>query len=145
MKETYYLNKSELPTIPVPHDCVVKDVRLDGEYLVFTFEDDISYHDFAKYYRPEARSLIIRFHLPYADDVCVFVRKKPIRFLHKPGAIKELDFIKKNGELINLFKGKLEYLYHNVGYCSIIVKLWSESGIVLDMHADYVEFEWICQ
>ncbi len=146
MKETYYLNKSELPTIPVPHDCVIKEVRLDGEYLVFTFEDDISYYDSVKYHRPEAKSLIIRFHLmDDADGVCVFVRKKSIRFLHKPGAIKELDLIKANGELINLFKGKLEYLYHNVGYCSIIVKLWSESRIVLDMAVDYLEFEWICQ
>lgn len=144
MIETYYLNKSELPKIPVPHDCVVKDVRLDGEYLVFTFEDDISYHDFAKYYRPEARSLVIRFHLT-DTYVRVYARQKPIRFLHKPGVIKELELIKKNGELNNLFKGDLEYLQHYVGFESIIVWLWSKRGIVLDMDADYVELEWICR
>lgn len=24
MKKTYYLNKDVLPTIPVPHDCIIK-------------------------------------------------------------------------------------------------------------------------
>ena len=35
--------------------------------------------------------------------------------------------------LLNLPKNRLEYLGHNVGYCSIIVKLWSKKSIVLDM------------
>lgn len=144
MIETYYLNKSELPIIPTPHDCVVKDVRLDGEYLIFTFEDDISGYNSIEYYKPEAKSLIIRFHLT-DTYVRVYARQKPIRFLHKPGVIKELDFIKKNGEMINLLKADLEYLYHYVGFESIIVNLWSKRGIVLDMDVDYVEFEWICQ
>ena len=28
MKETFYLNGKEVPTIPVPHDCIVKDIKL---------------------------------------------------------------------------------------------------------------------
>ena len=82
MKRTYYLNQKELPTIPVPHDCV------------------------------------------------------------KEGYYKRLN----NGRITELAKGrfKLEYLYHNVGYCSIIIKLFSGEGIILDAEADYVEFEWIC-
>lgn len=39
MKEKYYLNGKEVPTIPVPHDCVVKDIKLDDGNLVFIFED----------------------------------------------------------------------------------------------------------
>lgn len=39
MKETYYLNGKEVPTIPVPHDCIVKEIKLDDGNLVFGFED----------------------------------------------------------------------------------------------------------
>lgn len=56
---------------------------------------------------------------------------------------KEKDLVKRQKDLFNLTKDNLEYLYHNVGYCSIIVKLWSSNDIVLDITADYVEFEWI--
>lgn len=141
MKETYYLNKVELPTIPVPHDCVIKEIQLDGNNLIFVFENDISYHDSIKAFRPDAKSLIIRFHL--VDDISLFIREKPNRLFHKPGVYKEIDLTKSNNQLVDLPKKRLEYLYHNVGYCSIIVKLWSSSSIILDMTIDYVEFEWI--
>ena len=68
MKEIFYLNKDILPTIPVPHDCVIKDIQIGGQHLTFVFEDDISYHDSIKFIAPEAKSLIIRYHL--TDDVC---------------------------------------------------------------------------
>ena len=38
----------------------------------------------------------------------------------------------------------MEYLYHNVGYCSIITKLFLHDTIILDAMIDTVEFEWIC-
>ena len=52
----------------------------------------------------------------------------------------------KNSLLTELPEGKFkfEYLYHNVGYCSIITKLFSNGDIILDADIDYVEFEWIC-
>lgn len=39
MKKTYYLNKDVLPTIPVPHDCIIKKICIEHKWLIFTFED----------------------------------------------------------------------------------------------------------
>ena len=38
MKKTYYLNKDVLPTIPVPHDCIIKKIRIEHKWLIFTFD-----------------------------------------------------------------------------------------------------------
>ena len=59
-KEIYYLNGETLPTIPLPHDCVIKSLAIKDQCMEFVFEDDISYHDSIKYYRPDAKSLIMR-------------------------------------------------------------------------------------
>ena len=143
VKEIYYLNKGSLPTIPVPHDCVVKRICLKKQFIEFIFEDDISRYDSIKYHKPEAKSLIIRYHFAYdADDYSIYEWVKPkIPFL-KDGHYKCLN----NRKLVQLPKGKfkLEYLYHNVGYCSIIIKLTSKQSIILDADVDYVEYEWIC-
>ena len=146
MKEIYYLNAKELPTIPVPHDCIIKEITVEDDSLVFIFEDDISYHDSIKNTRPDAKSLIIRFHfLNDINDIQTFMRKKPDRLLNKTGVYKEIDLINQRNILIENSGKKLEYLYHNVGYCSIIVKLCSLNSVILDMDIDYVEFEWINQ
>ena len=142
MKDVYYLNGESLPTIPVPHDCVIKNVNLDNQCIVFVFEDNISYHDSIKFYKPEAKSLIIRYHFAYdTNDFSIYKWVKSKMPFSKEGHYKRLD----NSELVNLSDGKLklEYLYHNVGYCSIITKLFSDGYIILDTDIDYVEFEWI--
>ena len=41
MKKTYYLNKDVLPTIPVPHDCIIKKIRIEHKWLIFTFATKI--------------------------------------------------------------------------------------------------------
>ncbi|MGN0600159.1 MAG: hypothetical protein ACI4JK_09720 [Oscillospiraceae bacterium] len=144
MKETYYLNTNELPTIPVPHDCVIKEIKLEEDCLTFVFEDDISYHDSIKNISPTAKSLIINFHfMNDIYDISLFMRDKPNRISRKAGVFKEIELPEERDVLLNLPKSILEYLYHNVGYCSIIIKLWSSDSIVLDMAVDYVEFEWI--
>lgn len=145
VKETYYLNTNELPTIPIPHDCIIKEVNLKEDCLTFAFEDDISYHDSIKDIYPTAKSLVIKFHFVNdINDVSLLIRKKPNRFLFKAGVYKEIELPEERGVLLDLPKKKLEYLYHYVGYCSIIIKLWSSTSIVLDMAVDYVEFEWVC-
>ena len=116
MKETYYLNKETLPTIPVPHDCVVKDIQLKDQTLIFVFEDNISSHDSIQAIRPNAKSLIIRYHLTEEDGFSVYEWRKPGRFSRKDGYYRLMD----NSQLF-AFAGHLEYLYHNVGYCSIII------------------------
>lgn len=35
MKKKYYLNKEILPTIPVPHDCIIKKIQLNDDTLIF--------------------------------------------------------------------------------------------------------------
>ncbi|MCR5848691.1 MAG: hypothetical protein K6G75_11325 [Lachnospiraceae bacterium] len=141
-KKIYYLNQKELPTIPVPHDCVVNDIVLSGNFIEFKFEDDISQYDSIQYHKPDAKSLIIRFHLKDdPEDYSVYQWVMPQKPFQKDGCYKRIE----NGKITEMTKGeyKLEYLYHNVGYCSIIVKLWAGSEIIFDADADFVEFEWI--
>jgi len=146
MIEKYFLNGESLPTIPVPHDCVIKHIQLKDQCIEFVFEDDISYHDSIQYYKPDAKSLIIRYHFAYdSNDYSIYRWIKPNRLLSKLFSADDCYKRIKNCLLTELSEGKnkLEYLYHNVGYCSIIIKLFSNGYIILDAEIDYVEFEWI--
>ena len=138
--ETYYLNQKTLPTIPTPHDCIIKKISLQDECIVFEFENDISYHDSIKAIEPKARSLIVRYHLVGEGDFSIYKWVKPKSPFFKNGAYKCLseDFITKLADT-----ARLEYLYHNVGYCSVITKLYSKGFVILDACADSIEFEWI--
>ena len=147
MKETYFLNGESLPTIPVPHDCVVKKIVRKDQLIEFIFEDDISDYDSIQYVKPDAKSLIIRYHFSDGPDgFSIYKWIRPNRLLSKlfskDGHYKRI----KNSLLTELPEGefKLEYLYHNVGYCSVITKLFSYDSVILDAEVDYVEFEWIC-
>ena len=147
MKETYFLTGDSLPTIPVPHDCIIKKIQLKDHCIEFVFEEDISYHESIQYYKPDAKSLIIRYHFPNdPNDFSIYKWVKPNRLFAKlfsaNGHYKPI----KNSLLTKLTEGRfrLEYLYHNVGYGSIITKLFSGDEIILDAAIDYVEFEWIC-
>ena len=45
--------------------------------------------------------------------------------------------------LVSLVKReRVEYLYHYVSYQSLIVNLYCGSNIILDLHADYIEYIW---
>lgn len=147
MKETYSLTGDTLPTIPVPHDCVIKKIRVKDQCIEFIFEDDISRYESIQYYKPDAKSLIIRYHFSNdPNDLSIYKWVKPNRLLAKlfsaNGHYKPIE----NSLLTQLTEGRfrLEYLYHNVGYGSIITKLFSGDEIILDAEIDYVEFEWIC-
>lgn len=147
MKEIYFLNGESLPTIPVPHDCVIRKICLTDQCIEFVFEDDISYHDSVRYWKPDARSLILRYHFAHSPaDFSVYKWVQPPRFLSKlfskDGHYKRI----RNSLLAKLPESRfdMEYLYHNVGYCSIITKLFSNGFIILDAEIDYVAFEWIC-
>lgn len=138
MREIYYLDKETLPTIHVPHDCLIKDIQMQNQTLVFTFEDDISSRDSIQFIHPNAKSLIIRYHLIEEDAFSVYQWKKPGRFLRKDGCYRLLD----NSQLFS-FAGRLQYAYHNVGYRSIIIKLFADDEVILDAYVDHLEFEWI--
>ena len=140
MTETYYLNGNILPTIPVPHDCVINRIRLENQYIIFEFENDISYHDSVKNYsKPEPKSLIIKYHLLNDRDFSIYKWKKPFKFSKKNGRYDCMD----DNTITKLSDSRLEYLYHYVGYRSIIIELFSNSSIILAAYVDYIKFEWI--
>ena len=143
MTETYRLDEKQLPTIPLPHDCKIKSIRLEGRTVEIIFEDDISRYDAIQYWKPDARSLIMRFHLDCEPEECEILRRvrrrKPFG---KNGYYRVIGF----AELSGLTENGLEYLYHYVTYCSVIVNLftWKTGNIFLNMDAKTVELEWIC-
>lgn len=139
-KEIYYLNQDTLPAMPVPHDCIIKSIALEGEFLVFSFTDDISRYDSVSRIRPDAKSLIIRYHL-VDEGYWLYKFVKPGKIFFREGAYKGLS----QDALFRLADGKLEYLDHFVSYESIIIKMYSDRGIILGADVDYVEYEWIYQ
>ena len=144
MSKKYYLNTKTLPTIPVPHDCIVKEIHLNNNHLVFIFEDNISNNDSINSIMPNAKSLIMKFH--FVDDISdirLYTKVKKDKIFHKATVYKEIDLNKHVNKLLHLPDQKLEYLYHNIGYHSIILKLWSSDSIVMDITADYIEYDWL--
>ena len=143
MTETYRLDEKQLPTIPLPHDCEIKSIRLEGRTVEFVFEDDISRHDAIQYWKPDAKSLVMRFHLVCEPEDCEILqgvrRRKPFG---KNGHYKVISF----AELSGLAEFEPEYLYHYVAYSSVIVNLftWKHGNVFLNMEADAVELEWTC-
>lgn len=138
MIEKYCLNRDTLPTIPVPHDCVIKNININGEFLTFTFNSDIANYDSIKFTHPDAKSLIIRFHLLSDDGDSVDVyRSVP----DKTGEWFDYKHINTD-EFTALSGEQLEYLYHYVCYGQMMIKLWYTSYFLIELSSDYVEFEW---
>lgn len=133
---TYYLYKTEWPTIPVPHDCVIRNISLSDDFLILDFEQEIAAYDSIQDICPNAKSLTIKIHLIDTFDIYQMkIRKFPkFRKLYE-----ELDFDK----LVNLVKQeRVEYLYHYVSYQSLIVNLYCGTNIILDLNANYIEYIW---
>ena len=139
MQEIYYLNRETLPTIPVPHDCIIEDIVIENQYIIFKFEADLSRYDSIKHIKPNVKSLVIKFHL---CDECFNLYKwhKPIKFIAKNGFYKCID----GSKLLTLTSGEyhLQYIYHHIAYRSIIIEMWSGTPIRLEISADYIEFDW---
>ncbi|MBD5584573.1 MAG: hypothetical protein HDQ88_05780 [Clostridia bacterium] len=137
MVDRYYLAEDSLPTIPTPHDCQITDIEFDENFLIFKFDNDISKYDSIQFIKPNAKTLCIRIHLV---DPVFYAYKYRYKKLSK----KEGYFLVDNGKLKDLAKDKnaLEYLYHYVGFTSFMIKLYNRGHYLLDVTADYVEFEW---
>lgn len=133
----FYLNNDTLPTIPTPHDCVVKNISNVDDFIVLNFEDNIYKRDSISTICPKAKSLTIKIHLIDSFDGYL---EKIKRF---PTFKRIYNQIKIN-KLIKLAKSNnIEYLSHCVGFLSIIINLWCKTNIILNLTADYIEFEWI--
>lgn len=148
MKEVYYLNKETLPRIPVPHDCFIKEVTLKDGFLEFKFEDDINLHDSIQAIKPEAKSLIIRYHLIYdLDDIDITMLESMTYhwWARDPYAHKCHYRVFDYTKLPELTKdGSLSYNAHYVNYNAMFIRLCSRCSIHIELFADYVEYEWIC-
>lgn len=131
MTERYDLSTAAAPTIPTPHDCVIKDISFDDEWLVLTFKQGTT-----KYFRPDAESLVMRIHL-YDPIFNAYEHRL------KDKLSGEGYYLIDNKKLTKLCNKTVEYLYHYVGYQSIIIKLYCGGYYMLDIIADYVEFDWI--
>ena len=135
----YWLNKDTVPTIPTPHDCKIKKVTIQDDFIIFEFEDDISCYDSIRYRNPDAKSLVIKIHLVDVDDFNTYKMK----YYKKPWCRGDYSRI-ENAQLEKIAKNEsLEYIFHYVGYQSIIIKLFSRTHIILDIETDYIEYEWI--
>ena len=63
MKETFYLTGNTFPRMPVPHDNVISRINLNDQFITFFLDADVDDEDDAiRFYHPEAKSLIIRYH-----------------------------------------------------------------------------------
>ena len=130
MKELYYLNKNELPTLPYIHDCVIKEIELNDDYLIFKFEDDIS--DYDSILNKNYKSLIIKYHL--IENLFVYKSKRLFN--------KEYYYLLEDNK-INKLKD-LEYLYQYVDFYSLIIKIFrGRDYYIFDLDVDYIEYEWI--
>lgn len=133
---TYYLNKAEWPTIPVPHDCVISNISCSDDFLILDFEQDISILDSIQHICPNAKSLTIKIHLIDTFDI---YQMKTWKFPKFKRLYAEIDFHK----LVGLVKQKrVEYLYHYVAYQSLIVNLYHNTNIILDLRTDSIEYIW---
>ena len=137
MIEKFNLCAQALPTLPVPHDAVIRRVFMEGEHLVFQFEEGIAVHDMVARIHPNARSLVIRYHLlePEYDYYKSFNKAGKWGYL-----------LKKPEKLLRLaVRGnKVTYLDHYVSYASLIVVLFKgHTYRRVEMTADEVEYEWL--
>ena len=137
--ERYPLNTGVLPTIPVPHDCIITEIKEDSEYLVFVFEEPMNDHDSIRYTRPNATGLTIRFHKSrdYGDSELYLWNYHLRRSGYMPAGFQELF------SLTDARDAPLEYLCHYVGDHSVIIKLFSRRySVQLELRTDCAEFEW---
>ena len=131
MSEIYYLKNDTLPTIPVPHDCVIEKITVENDFIIFAFEQDISHHDSIQYIKPDAKSLVIKYHLVDNDFS-----------LYEYFAENKCWIYSDSKKLSVLTSNRTEYINHFVSYESMIIDLCAERSVRLEIEADYIEYEW---
>ena len=147
---SYSLTTDNLPTIPVPHDCIIKEIRIENQCVVFVFEDDISDYESIAYWHPQAKSLIIRYHFTESVWYYDIYRWVKPNLSHKQGCYKFLTdgLDEKHTTLLSLTKSRLEYIDHYVGFGygghSVIIKLYSaaKGEIIMAGDVDVIEYDW---
>lgn len=143
MTECYELCRGEaLPRIPIPHDCIVTDIAMEGDDLVLRFEEDADTHEFMQFCHPTARSLVMRIHTFPTDHPRLY-RYMTLR--HHEGYILT-DWDKLPRLLKKCVKAHGEgpaYLTHLVDHCSIMVELCATDSWYIFAYTDRVTIQWI--
>jgi hypothetical protein len=135
--ESYSLIESRLPTIPTPHDCVIKGITLHDGWLTFLFEDDILYHDSIRYTHPSAQTLKMRIHITDATETELYAyERRKYETVYVQRKLKKLFDLAKR-------ECKLEYLYHYVAYGAMQIELFADQCYIVRLLADRVILEWI--
>lgn len=134
--ETYDLTGKALPTIPVPHDCAIREISLADGWLVLSFEENIARHESVQYSHPNARTLRMRIHLLDEEFNLLAHERRRYENVYVERKPKKLFELARREE-------RLEYLSHLVGYGEMQIELFQSAGSVLvDLCADRVEMEW---
>lgn len=133
MIEKYILNEKKLPTLPTPHDCEIIEIECKDDFLIFKFIDELYLHDSIRSINPNAKGLVIRYHLVQPE---VYVYKYKPRYFGKAYVLVD------NKKIIKKHKN-LEFLYQYVAYNQLIIKLFSINEIIVELECDYVEYEWL--
>ena len=134
--ESYALNEKYLPSIPVPHDCVIKEISLQDGWLILTFENDISRYDSICHIHPNAQTLTMKIHLTDEEDI------ELLAYEHRK--YEDVYVVRKRKKLFDLAKKSwdLEYLYHKVAYGTMQLELIAETNYIVHLYADRVIMEW---
>ena len=133
MKEKYYLNETTLPTLPTPHDCIIREIEYKDEFLIFKFENDLNVYDSIRDINPNINSLVIKFHLCQPE---VYTYKWKNKYFGESfELIDNKKIIKKHN--------RLEYLYQYVSHYQLIIELFSSVRLFMKIECDYIEYEWI--
>ena len=137
MVERYDLEGKKPPALPCPHDCVIRRISHEGWFLEFEFEENLTAHDSVAAIRPDAWSLVIRYHLlGYGYQYYKWCSKEGKEgFLLKPR--EALRRLPEHGD-------ELTYLTHYVARGALIVVLFKGTSFRrVEMASDYVEYEWV--
>ncbi len=130
MKEIYRLDGMQLPTLFTPHDCIIKEIKKENDFLIFVFEEDISYHDSIPF---PVKSLIIKYHL--TDDYEIYYQKwNKLR--------KRFEYLELKNEAA-FFQRDSQYIYEYVMCNQLILRLFQDKEYLLFLTADYVAYDWI--
>lgn len=134
--ETYGLTGKALPTIPVPHDCGIKEISLADGWLVLSFEENIARHESVQYSHPNARTMQMRIHLSDEEFNLLAYEHRRYENVYVQRKEKKLFELARKEE-------ELDYLNHLVGYGEMQIELFQSAGsILVDLYADRVEMEW---
>ncbi len=133
MREIYRLDEITVPTMITPHDCIIKEIKKENDFLIFIFENDLALRDSISFYKPAAKSLVIKYHLTDEYDI----------YYHKWNKFRRrFEYIELKNEK-SLFQSDSAYLSQYVMYHQVIIKLFKGREYLLFLTADHVEYDWI--